>query len=214
MTISEEIKKILTKESEDGVLRIKDFTDHFGSRSSAFIIVLLSLPIALPFTPPGLNTPIALICIFLSFNLILDRKGSNLPKWLENKSLPFSPKGKFFGSMTKLLEWIEKVIKPRLSWVIESKYSQSLLGLGVLCASVVMLIPMPGVNSISSMLVLLTSIGIVTKDGFIAFLSAISSVLLLVITVSLIIFLFYFGINFVNFDITEPVKDFIKGLFK
>lgn len=209
MTISEEIKTILTNQSTAGQLKIKDFTEHFGARSSAFIIILLTLPIALPFTPPGLNTPFALVCVFLAFDIIFHREHSNVPKWLENRTLPFSPDGKFFAAMTKMLEWIEKIIRPRLEWVTTSKLVRTFLGIGILCASIVMIIPMSGINSISSLLVLLVAVGIVTKDGFVALAAAVCSVVLLIATIALIAALFYYGINFVNFDIVGAVKDFI-----
>lgn len=196
LTISQELETVIKKASSKGIIYISDFTSHFGSRSVAFIIALLALPISLPFTPPGINTPFAVICILLSFNLILDKKEFHLPKFIEKKALPFKPDGKFFKAMTKLLTWIELILKPRLLWVTQSHLSQRLLGLGLLCASIVMLIPLPVINSVSSLIVLLVALGIVSKDGFVSLVSAVSGALLLFGSIAIIIYGVYIGQSF------------------
>ena len=194
--MSQEIQEILTKESGKGTIYLSDFTKHFGSRSVAFIIALLALPIALPFTPPGINTPFAVACILLSFNLILNKKEFKLPDFIEKRKLPFKPDGKFFSAMTKMLNWIEKIIKPRMAWVVESRLSLPLLGLGLLCASIVMLIPLPIINSLSSLIVLLIALGILSKDGLVALVSSVSGVLLLLVSLGIIIYGVWLGQSF------------------
>jgi len=194
--ISEEIQSILKKETADGVLYISDFTSHFGHRSAAFIIALLALPIALPFTPPGINTPFAIACIFLSFSLILNKEEFSLPNFINNRKLPFKPDGGFFKAMTKLLTWAELVIKPRLEWVTNSKLSKPLLGLGVLAASIVMIIPLPIINSLSSLIVLMVALGIVTKDGLVSLFSATAGVLLLLSSIAIVLYGIYIGQSF------------------
>jgi hypothetical protein len=196
LKVSQEIQEIIQKESADGVVRISDFTTHFGYRSSAVIIALLALPIALPFTPPGINTPFAIACIFLSFSLILNKEEFRLPNFINNRKLPFKPDGGFFKAMTKLLGWVELVIKPRLGWVTNSKFSKPLLGLGILAASIVMIIPLPIINSLSSLIVLMVALGIVTKDGLVSLLSAIAGFLLLLSSIAIVVYGVYIGQSF------------------
>jgi hypothetical protein len=195
-TITQELEYIIQKESKDGFVYLADFVTHFGDRSLVFIIAILALPIALPFTPPGINTPFAVICIILILNWTLGKKDFRLPKSIENKKIPFKPDGKFFAAMKKLLSWIELVIKPRAHQLIESKILKFILGLGLLSSAIVMLIPLPVINSLSSLLVLLISISIVSKDGLMAFISAIGGILLLVASVGIVSYGLYIGQSF------------------
>jgi hypothetical protein len=195
MTLSQEIQHIIKSTSENGVLILKDFTRYFGTRSSAFLLALLTLPISLPFTPPGLNTPFGVVCIILSINLIFNKKDLILPAWIENQKIPFKPDGRFFNSMTKMLEKIELIIKPRLISLTESKYAQPLFGLGALCSSIVMLLPLPIINSVSSLIVLLISVGIITKDGFIALVSAFAGIILMLVAIFMLYLTFTLGVN-------------------
>ncbi len=196
MTLSEEIKLIITNQTKTEKLKLGDFVSHFGKRSSSFLIVLLSLPIALPFTPPGINTPFAVICIILGFDIILNKKELILPKWVSNISVPFHPDGKFFTSMDKLLKKIETIVKPRWSSIIDNKYSKVFFGVGIICASIVMLLPLPVINSLSSLIVLLIGVGLITKDGVVATIANILGILLLVIALGLIMYGLYFGVSF------------------
>lgn len=198
MKISDEIKEIIRKQTSDGVLTVQDFVSYFGTRSIAFIVVLLSLPIALPFTPPGLNTPFAIVCVILSVNYILNKKELKLPKFVVDRKIPFKPDGKFFGAMDKMLRTIELAIKPRFNWATESRFSKLFLGLGMLSASIIMIIPLPIINSLSSLLVLLTAVSIVAKDGLIASFASIISILLLAFSIGIIIYGIVFGINFLK----------------
>ncbi len=194
--ISEELTLIIKKKSAEGQIYLSDFTQHFGDRSIAFIIALLALPISLPFTPPGINTPFALICIILAINFGLNKKDFKLPKFIESQKLPFKPDGKFFNAMTKLLSWAEIIIKPRLGWVTDSVLSKPLLALGLICASTVMLIPLPVINSVSSLIVLLIALGIVSKDGLVALVFSLAGLLLLLGSIAVIIYGIVIGQSF------------------
>ena len=195
-SITQELEYIIENESKDGEIYLKDFVTHFGDRSLVFIIAILALPIALPFTPPGINTPFAVICIILILNWMRDKKDFKLPKSIESKKLPFKPDGKFFAAMKKLLSWIELVIKPRGAKILESKVLKFVLGFGLLSSAIVMLIPLPVINSLSSLLVLLISISIVSKDGLMAFISAIGGILLLLTSVGIVSYGLYIGQSF------------------
>jgi len=195
-SITQELEEIIQKESKDGYVNLEDFVTHFGDRSLVFIILILALPIALPFTPPGINTPFAVICIILILNWMDGKTDFKLPKWLENKKIPFKPDGKFFTAMKKMLSWIEYIIKPRHVKVIESKFLRLALGLGLLSSAIVMLIPLPVINSVSSLLVLLISISIVSKDGLMALVSAIGGILLLLTSVGIVSYGLYIGQSF------------------
>lgn len=195
-SITQELEEIIQKESKDGYVYLGDFVTHFGDRSLVFIIAILALPIALPFTPPGINTPFAVICIILILNWMIDKKDFKLPKWLENKKVPFKPDGKFFAAMKKMLRWIEYIIKPRNEKVIESKVLRFVLGFGLLSSAIVMLIPLPVINSVSSLLVLLIAISIVSKDGLLALISAIGGILLLISSIGIVSYGLYIGQSF------------------
>ena len=198
MTISQELEYIIRKESQDKEVYLRDFTTHFGDRSLVFIITILALPIALPFTPPGVNTPFAVVCIILIINWMRNKRDFKLPKWIESKRIPFSPDGRFFEAMKKLLNWIEKIIKPRNENLIDSTIPRFVLGLGLLSSSLVMLIPLPVINSLSSLFVLLISYAIISKDCKIAFASALGGILLLLASVAIVGYGLYIGQSFFN----------------
>lgn len=192
-TIAQELEDVMRSKSQDGSIYIKDLIAYFGDRSLIFIIAVLSLPIALPFTPPGINTIFAVVCLILILRWMIGSKNFKLPNWVEDKKIPFSPDGKFFIGMKKLLNWIEFVVKARNERLISSKFSRLILGFGLLSSSTVMLIPLPIINSASSLLVLLISVSILSKDGRIAIIAAVIGILLLLVTVGIVAFGVWFG---------------------
>jgi hypothetical protein len=196
MSLSKELEAIIRKESEHKKVYIQDFIDHFGSRSLIFIIAILTLPIALPFTPPGVNTPFAVVCLILIISWMQNKPDFKLPRWISSREIPFSPDGRFFKAMKSLLGLLEKIIKPRNESLINNKFSRLILGVGLLSSTIVMLIPLPIINSLSSLIVLLTAYAIISKDGLIAMLSAISGIFLLLTGLAIIAYGLYFGISF------------------
>jgi hypothetical protein len=198
MKFSQDLEAIIKQTSEKGVILISDFTEYFGTRSTAFMLALLTLPIALPFTPPGVNTPFGVVCIFLAINMIFSKKELKLPNWILTKKVPFKPEGKFFAAMTKLLVKIEHIVKPRMGFVDTNIVLNKVIRVGILCSSIVMVLPIPVVNSVSSLIVLMASIGIITKDGLVSLVAGICGIVLLLVSIGIIIYGVQTGVSLIG----------------
>lgn len=152
-----------------------------SERGFGLLIVLLSLPVVAPFTPPGLSIPFGILLLGLVIQLFVGRHEPLIPKWVASRKIKESPReAKFVAFMVKTARFFEKLLKPRLCFLFSGLPFKALMLPALLVAGLVMLAPLPVVNSVSSGAALLLGLAMLEDDGLIAivgiFLSALMAV--------------------------------------
>lgn len=182
-----------TSNPENNQITLADFLSHIQTKSFGVLLVITALPIAMPFTPPGVGIPFGLMCIFLSLQMIAGKSSPWFPAWLLNKKIG-SADSKLVKLMVKWLKIFENLLKPRLSFLVASPIAKRILAVLVLFCSIVMLIPLPLVNSISALPVFLLGISLVEEDGLFGLLGILSALALLALCVATA----FLGIGFLD----------------
>lgn len=146
-------------------MTVGEFIKAFHERGFGFLLMLFTLPVAIPIPkPPGVPTllslPITLICV----QLVYGADAPWIPHRLRDKHL--SPK-----LVRKTIQWflprvrsLEKYLKPRLLMIDEVWLTRAvgLFGLAM-CFSI--FLPLPGSDIIPAICLLLASAALIVRDG-------------------------------------------------
>jgi hypothetical protein len=199
MKLSQDIKAIFSSES-DNAMKFGDFLERINHKSFGVFLAILALPSALPVPAPGYSTPFGLLLVFLGFQILVNRKYIWFPKFITEKPLPLLAGSKLLSGMVSFLEFFERFLKPRVKILTKGIFYRIVGLLVVLCGSS-MILPIPLTNTAPAFGIFLMGIGLLEEDGLVIILGMISCLLGILLSVTLIYFLIFFGWAGVNYVI-------------
>lgn len=201
-SISDIFKEINTQITSERV-SIGDLIDLLHERGFGFLLLILSVPMALPIpVPPGINVLLASPLILLTAQQALGRHNVWLPQWIKRKSIK---REKMSAIITATLPWLtrlEKLVKPRLEFMTIGICSH-LIGIFGLIMALTVCIPFPLTNTVPSLGIALMAVGVIMRDGIAVFAGAFIGILWVSALFLIVTFLGAEGIDI--------VKDIIKG---
>lgn len=204
MKLSEEIKDIFS--TDGGTTSLKEILGRINQKSFGFLLVILSLPSALPVPAPGYSTPFAIAIFFIALGIIKNKNHPTLPKKILNKEIKTKKNSKMINGMVKFISFFEKFLKPRYSKSYHSVTFKRVLGLVVLLCGISMMIPIPLTNTIPAMGIFLIGLGMLEEDFLFALLGTITAIIGISFTVTIIASFFIIGP-----EIIDIIKDSIKS---
>lgn len=158
------LKYVLELSKKDAI-SVQEFTSLLGTRSIASIILIFSLPNALPIIgPPGLSTITGLPIVFLASQLMYGRKTIWLPKKLSEKKIPQKLLQKIIQIMLPMIQWFEKWMYNR--WHFIFKYhGKQIVGFVMFIMSLILILPIPGGNLLPGLAITILALAILQLDG-------------------------------------------------
>ena len=208
MRLSEEIREAFTTDAE--TISFGEVMERVSQRSFGLLLILFALPSALPVPAPGYSIPGGIALIVLALQMIARREFPWLPQRVLDKRLPADPKARLVNAMVKFIAFFERFVKPRLTFISRRRTFAMAMGAVVLCCGISMCIPIPLTNTAPALGVFLIGLGLLEEDAFVALGGSIVALLGLTITVSLLVLIFYVGLN--PQEAADFVKEFIRGL--
>lgn len=150
-----------------------EFFDAFREKGFGILLMMFSLPSALPVPAPGYSIPFGIILALLALQLAVGRRTPWLPQWV----LRISFKRKFMEKMVSagvaFLARTEVLVRPRLRW-FTGRVGQLLPVLLVVVMAGFMMVPIPGTNTAPAMVVFLIGLGLSQNDGLVLCLSSLA----------------------------------------
>lgn len=204
-TLAETLESLLASQDEAGP-SIGGIISTVGEKGFGLLLIVLSLPSALPVPAPGYSTPFGIVMTLLALQMMFGRQSVWLPQKLKNVRIKPSLARTMIGAATKFLHRIEKLIQPRQLW-IRSRAGQSSLAVIVVIMSCLMILPIPLTNTLPAMVIFLIGVGLSEEDGLLA-IAAFAFGCMAVILYSVII---YF-VATQGVEVVYQAKDWIKGL--
>lgn len=202
--LTDDLKRILARERSCSCVTLGEIFERIGDRGFGLLLLVLSLPSALPVPAPGYSTPFGILLFILALQMISGRRTPWLPARAANMGL----KGKFLEGMLTFLEKffgkVEFLIKPRLRWV-GSRAGLVFLGFLVLVMAGLMILPIPLTNTAPAFVIFLIGTGLSEDDGVFCLLAAVLGVAATAVYALVLYLFFRFGIAGVG-EITEWVK--------
>jgi hypothetical protein len=156
-------------------LGVGEITEVIGIRAHGLILLVLALPETIPMV--GLSAILAAPIFVIGMVLVVKGADPAVPGWVQNRSLPRDKVQSAIRRLRRVVQWLDKVLKPRWSHLARAGRLQ-----GLICVvmAILLAIPVPGINILAAGAVAGVGLGILQRDGLVI---AIASVLAVVATV-------------------------------
>lgn len=184
--LSQILAEIFNPEKESS--SFGSLVDELDSHAVAIVLILFSIPAALPVPAAGYSTVLSIPLFIIGFRLLAAKDTVWLPASVRNKT--FDPKSfqKLLKPMNRLVTALEKISRPRFVSIAESKFMLIALG-GMICLlAASMALPIPGTNTAPAFGIFLLGFGLLEKDGLFIFVGMCASVVALCISTFIIVF--------------------------
>ncbi len=159
------LKSIIKNGSKKDKISIQNIINSMNAGGFGLVLMFFSLPILIPLPPP-LPSFIAIPLFIFSFQMIIGLSAPKLPKIISQKTIERALIAKIIEKASIYLYKIEKIMKPRL-FFLSTGICERFIGLLILIFSSSILIPLPFTNFLPGIGILITSFGLMGRDGLI-----------------------------------------------
>jgi hypothetical protein len=149
---------------------IGNLTQEIGDKGFGILLIILSLPSALPVPAPGYSTPFGIAIMLIALQMLNGRHSLWLPQRIRKVKIPANLCKGMANAATKFLNASERWIKPRQRW-IASRAGHAALASVVAIMAALMILPIPLTNTFPAMVIFLIGIGLAEEDGLLALLA-------------------------------------------
>ncbi len=186
----------------DDDISLNDVMEAFHERGFGVFLFFFALPAALPLPAVGVGTVLGIPLLFLTVQQALGRDRVWFPKKMREKRLKCDTVRRIIQKAEPWLVRIEKLAKPRLSFVTRGFFTH-IIGLFGFIMTLAVCIPLPMTNTVPSLGIALMAVGMIMRDGLAVLAGA---------TVGLVwVSALSFAIIFFGIEGIDLMKDFIKG---
>ena len=203
--LSTTLAALLSREQSQSGLTLGEVFERIGDRGFGVLLIILSLPSALPVPAPGYSTPFGILIAVLALQMIAGRT----TPWLPERAARTKLHGKFLDAMlgffSKFFGKVEFLIRPRLQW-IGSRAGRAFLGVLVLIMACLMILPIPLTNTFPAFVIFLTGIGLTEEDGLFSIFAGFLGVLATGLYAVVVYVFVRFGLEGI-----EMIKEWIKS---
>ncbi|MBD2133610.1 exopolysaccharide biosynthesis protein [Sphaerospermopsis sp. FACHB-1094] len=166
--LSNELQRYFFEEERPEKVTLADILLLAGERIFGFLLVILSLPSALPVPAPGYSTPFGVLIFLLAVQLVAGAKTPWLPAKMLNHQIQLSTVQGFLKAGLPWLRRIEAIARPRLSYICTTLPGRVTIGVAIALMAISMMIPIPGTNTLPAMGIFVTAFGLSEDDGAIS----------------------------------------------
>lgn len=162
-TFSQSLKKLL---SSSQPITLQELIDGTAEKSFAILLLLLLAIPALPLPTGGITHIFEIIAMLLAIELIVGRKSVWLPRRWLRKPLPSGLQTSALPRLLKVITWVEKYSRPRLSNIQANAVAIRLTGFIILLFTVFAFLapPFSGLDTLPALGVVLLSLGLILED--------------------------------------------------
>ena len=166
--LSVELQRYFFDEKHTAKVTLGDIIDLAGERIFGFLLVILSLPSALPIPAPGYSIPFGILLLLLAIQLIVGSQTPWLPQSWLNHSISLDKVQRILKSGIPWLQKIELISRPRLSYICTSLIGRIVIGCAIALMAISMMIPIPLTNTLPAIGIFVTGFGLLDDDGIIS----------------------------------------------
>lgn len=163
MKVSEQLDRWL---SSDGQKTLGGLIELFGQKSFAILFVLLLGVPALPIPTGGATHVFEIISVLLALQLVAGRDEIWLPRRWRARELAGDRQQRFISRLMRMIRRLERVSRPRLSFLFDRRLSNIAFGLLVIggCLGAFLAPPFTGLDTPPALGVVLLSLGMLLTD--------------------------------------------------
>jgi hypothetical protein len=165
--ISDALRRLL-REAAGRPLMVREMVEILHGRGLQFMVILLCLPFLTPVTLPGLSMPFGLAIALCGLRIAFGHKPW-LPAFILNRRISYSMLEKMVHFGCKIYEKVEKVIRPRLGFLLAGPGMGMVTGLAIALSGIFLSLPIPPpfplTNTIPGFAIIFLSLGLMERDG-------------------------------------------------
>jgi hypothetical protein len=154
----------------DGVVVLGEVLDKAGDRGYGFLLILLAIPAFIPILPPGTSGVLGALMSIVALQMLFGLKQPWFPKRWRQKVLSPKVVQAIQTRGVAMLRQIERISHPRGRRFTRNGLILRLSALVVIALALVLSSPMPFMNTLPALGVLLIGVGLANHDIY--FLSA------------------------------------------
>jgi len=203
--LSEELRVLLRTDGE--ALTVEELVDRVGDRGFGLLLLVLSLPSALPVPAAGYSVPFGILLLLLALQMLAGKVHPVFPRRLRQTRISSSFATRLIEGAAWTFKRLECLIRPRMRW-IGLRPGRILMGLLVLVMSLLMMIPIPMTNTIPALVIFLIGIGLTEEDGLFAIGACLVGVFAVILYGALVWGIWYYGP-----EVVTTIKETLKSLF-
>jgi hypothetical protein len=161
--LSEQLERWLGGEADK---TLGGLIELFQEKSFAIVFVLLLGVPALPLPTGGATHVFEIVAILLAAELVVGRERIWLPRRWRELELAGAGQQRFLAALTKAIRRLERISRPRLSFLFDHRLSNIVFGLLVIAGSLGAFLapPFTGLDTLPALGVVLLSLGVLLED--------------------------------------------------
>lgn len=167
--LSEDIRDLLSLKPGENIL-FGELAAAAADRGFGILLVLLSLPSALPVPAPGYSTPFGIVLFILGAQMLLGRETPWIPEWAGRREIKRKTADRMISGAAKFFSFVEIFVRPRFEFV-SGKGAGMVCSLLLLLMSGLMILPIPLTNTLPAMVIFCIGVALTERDGL-AFIAA------------------------------------------
>ena len=208
--ISADLRALLDV-AKGGPMSLGEIEQNLKDRGYALLVLFLAAPFPIP-NIPGLSVPfgIAITIIGIAFML---RRRPRLPAFILRKKLEYSMLEKVIPFVARLMERLERHMRPRLKFLVAGPIMTSLFGLGIVSGGFFLALPLPIplTNGPPALSIIFLVTGFLCRDGLMMMIGH----LLGVTAWAYLALWIYFGARILTWlhSFWDPLWNWMKHLF-
>jgi hypothetical protein len=165
LPLSQELHQIAQR-TKNETISLRELLLVIRGKSYIILLILCSIPFLTPLPLLGLSVPFGVVVALVGIRLCF-----GMPPWLPERILDTKLSSNFIPKVleatSKLIKWIEYLIRPRLTQLITWRVFSPVYGL-IICINGILLslpLPVPFSNGFPAWSTLLLSCGMLERDG-------------------------------------------------
>lgn len=152
------------RDAERSTVRLGDLIDRTADRGYGLLLVLLGLPMLIPFLPPGSSTVVGPLYAAFAVQMLSGTRRPWVPRRFRNWVLTGRTLEALRRRGVPLVRFIERFSRPRGTRVNERVVLRA-SGVMIFLMGLVLLSPLPLMNTVPAISVMLMGIGLLNRDA-------------------------------------------------
>ena len=176
-SVADELERWVGSDPDERTLG--SLVERVDEKAFALLFVLLLAPTALPLPTGGATHVFEVVTVLLALQLIAGRDEIWLPRRWRGVTLGGERTQRLLGRLVGLIRRLERISRPRMSWLFGHRASGVTFGALVVVLTVVAFFapPFSGLDTLPALGVVLLSLGVLFEDALVALAGIVAGIL-------------------------------------
>lgn len=158
------LSEIVRSISAEDDITVGKLAESLGERAFGALMFIFAVPNIIP-TPPGTSAILGLPLVFLTWQVMIGRQTLWLPAVVRERRISRDLLQTFVSKMTPVMARLERVLKPRLGFLVNTNLAERALGLVAFPLSLILFLPIPLGNMLPAAAIACLALGLAERDG-------------------------------------------------